>query len=375
MPAASGGFEFQRLHGMGEKLYEALLGELPDLACRVYAPVGRHRDLLAYLVRRLLENGANSSFVALAADPSVPIAHSLRGRRIGSQRRSSAPSQHAVAARSLSAGAAQFGRHRIRRPQSLDGLLADFRAGLPREPAVPSSPASRASGTRARRAFADRRQRDRQRAAMPPGDAAAAMAAAAAGFAAWARTPVDARAAALERAADLPRSRTRPTFSRCSRPKAARRSTTRVAEIREAVDYCLYYAAQARSAARRQAMPGPTGESNVLLYRGRGLFVCISPWNFPLAIFLGQVDRGTRRRQCRRGETGRTDAARRRARRCFAAPRRHSATALHFVPGDGEVGAALVADPRVAGVAFTGSTEVAWRINRALAAKTARSCR
>jgi RHH-type proline utilization regulon transcriptional repressor/proline dehydrogenase/delta 1-pyrroline-5-carboxylate dehydrogenase len=144
-----------------------------------------------------------------------------------------------------------------------------------------------------------------------------------------------------------------------------------VSEVREAVDYCRYYAAEARRALVPQSMPGPTGESNELGYRGRGVFVCISPWNFPLAIFLGQVTAALAAGNAvvakPAEQTPLVAAEAVRLLHEAGVPR----TALHLLPGDGKVGAALVADPRVAGVAFTGSTEVARLINRALAAKDA----
>jgi RHH-type proline utilization regulon transcriptional repressor/proline dehydrogenase/delta 1-pyrroline-5-carboxylate dehydrogenase len=142
-----------------------------------------------------------------------------------------------------------------------------------------------------------------------------------------------------------------------------------LAELREAVDYCRYYAAQARDCLAAQPMPGPTGESNLLRYRGRGVFVCISPWNFPLGIFLGQVSAAL--------VAGNSVVAKPAEQTPLVAARAvallHEAgvplSALHFVPGDGAVGASLVADPRAAGVVFTGSTEVGRTINQALAAK------
>src|SRR6202000_569001 len=144
-----------------------------------------------------------------------------------------------------------------------------------------------------------------------------------------------------------------------------------VSEVREAVDYCRYYAAQARSALAPQVLPGPTGESNTLRYRGRGVFVCISPWNFPLAIFLGQIAAAL--------VAGNAVVAKPAEQTPLIAALTvallHEAgvpnTALHLLPGDGKVGANLVADPRTAGVCFTGSTEVGRAINRALAAKNA----
>ena len=204
------------------------------------------------------------------------------------------------------------------------------------------------------------------------GDAAiarAAMAAAAAGFPAWSATPAAERAAALERAADRLEQERGPLLALLQN-EGGKTLDDALAELREAADYCRYYAAQARTALAPQAMPGPTGESNLLRYRGRGVFVCISPWNFPLAIFLGQVTGAL--------AAGNTVVAKPAEQTPLVAARAVAllhdagvpATALHLVPGDGKVGAFLVADRDVAGVAFTGSTEVGQAINRALAQKS-----
>jgi RHH-type transcriptional regulator, proline utilization regulon repressor / proline dehydrogenase / delta 1-pyrroline-5-carboxylate dehydrogenase len=363
-------FEFQRLYGMGEALYEALLAELPEAACRVYAPVGGHRDLLAYLVRRLLENGANSSFVSVAADPSVPIADILRrpqsfiaGPHAARNGKIPLPRDIYLPERRGAAGI-EFGDR-----ASLDVLLDEVRAGVrPSNSAVPLIDGIALPG--------------RERPVISPIDGQtigtvreaddaiviSAMAAAAAGFPAWAATPIDERAAALERAADrLEVNRGR--LLALLQSEAGKTLEDALAELHEAVDYCRYYAAQARTALAPQPMPGPTGESNELRYRGRGVFVCISPWNFPLAIFLGQVTAALVAGNAivaKPAEQTPLIAA-------LAVALLHDAgvppSALHLVPGDGAVGASLVADPRVAGVAFTGSTETGRAINRALAAK------
>jgi RHH-type transcriptional regulator, proline utilization regulon repressor / proline dehydrogenase / delta 1-pyrroline-5-carboxylate dehydrogenase len=364
------GYEFQRLHGMGEALYDALLAELPSAACRVYAPVGGHRDLLAYLVRRLLENGANSSFVSVAADKSVPIEYILRRPQSQIADPGDARNRHIPLPRDLyqperrnSAGV-EFGDS-----AALSALIAEVRAGtassaeaaplvdgfaLPgRERAVVSPIDGRAVGT------------------VREADATivdAAMSAAEAGFPAWAATPLVERAAALERAADrLEVNRGR--IIALLQSEAGKTLDDALAELREAADYCRYYAAQARSALAPQAMPGPTGESNELRYRGRGVFVCISPWNFPLAIFLGQVSAALVAGNAvvaKPAEQTPLVAA-------LAIVLLHQSgvplTALHLVTGDGAVGASLVAHAGVAGVVFTGSTEVGRTINRVLAAK------
>jgi RHH-type transcriptional regulator, proline utilization regulon repressor / proline dehydrogenase / delta 1-pyrroline-5-carboxylate dehydrogenase len=364
------GFEFQRLYGMGEALYEALLAELPGAACRVYAPVGGHRDLLAYLVRRLLENGANSSFVSVAADPNVPIAEILHrpASRIGGaqqarNRRIPRPRDIYLPEHDGSAGV-EFGNR-----ASLEALLRDVRDGIGTPvtaaplldgvalPGIERAITSPIDGTPI--------------GAVGEADAAivgAAMAAAAAGFPAWAAMPVGERAAVLDRAAarlEVNRGR----LIALLQSEGGKTLDDALAEVREAVDYCRYYAAQARIALTPQPMPGPTGESNELRYRGRGVFVCISPWNFPLAIFLGQITAALVAGNAvvaKPAEQTPLIAA-------LAVELLHAAgvppTVLHLVPGDGAIGAALVADPRVGGVAFTGSTEVGRAINRALAAK------
>jgi RHH-type transcriptional regulator, proline utilization regulon repressor / proline dehydrogenase / delta 1-pyrroline-5-carboxylate dehydrogenase len=365
------GYEFQRLHGMGEALYEALLNELPDAACRVYAPVGGHRDLLAYLVRRLLENSANSSFVSIAADPSVPIEEILRRPQSAIASPRDARNKKIPLPRDLyqpervNSSGVEFGER-----ASLEALLADVRAGTTAghvadpladgialvgiERPVTSPIDGRAVGV------------------VREGDDAivrAAMAAADAGFPSWAAKPCDGRAAALERAADLLEAN-RGALLALLQDEGGKTLDDAVAEVREAVDYCRYYAARARTRLAPHLLPGPTGESNELRYRGRGVFVCISPWNFPLAIFLGQVTAAL--------AAGNAVVAKPAEQTPLIAARAvallHQAgvprTALHLVPGDGAVGASLVADRRTAGVCFTGSTAVGRSINQSLAANS-----
>jgi RHH-type proline utilization regulon transcriptional repressor/proline dehydrogenase/delta 1-pyrroline-5-carboxylate dehydrogenase len=364
------GYEFQRLYGMGEALYDTLLAEFPAAACRVYAPVGGHRDLLGYLVRRLLENGANSSFVSVAADPSVPVDEILRRpqRRIAAAteaRNPKIPLPCDIYPDRRGAAGVEFGAR-----ASLDALIAEVRAGAAAAPvrAAPLVDGVELPGIeRVLHSPID----ERAIGTVLEADAAivgAAMAAAEAGFPAWAATPVEARAVVLERAADkLEHNRGR--ILALLQNEAGKTLEDALAELREAVDYCRYYAAQARLSLAPQTMPGPTGESNVLRYRGRGVFVCISPWNFPLAIFLGQVTAAL--------AAGNSVVAKPAPQTPLVAAHAvallHQAgippAALHLVPGDGAVGADLVADLRVAGVAFTGSTEVGRAINRALAAK------
>ena len=330
-------YEFQRLHGMGEALYEGLIKDEPGVACRVYAPVGGHRDLLAYLVRRLLENGANSSFVSIAADPSVPVSTILRRPQdwiadASHARHPRIPLPRDLYADRKNSAGVEFGDR-----ASLEALLAGVRNAAPLQQAKGETVAGALSG-------------------------------AAEGFAAWNSTPIVERAAALERVADL-YEQNRDALLAVLQTEGGKTLDDAVAEVREAVDFCRYYAAQARRTLVPEIMPGPTGETNELHHRGRGVFVCISPWNFPLAIFTGQVVAALAAGNAviaKPAEQTPQIAA-------IAVRLMHDAgiapSALHLAIGDGKTGAALVADARVAGVAFTGSTEVAWSINRALAAK------
>ncbi|MBW7947894.1 MAG: bifunctional proline dehydrogenase/L-glutamate gamma-semialdehyde dehydrogenase PutA [Pseudorhodoplanes sp.] len=371
--AAAGGvagFEFQRLHGMGEALYEELLAEMPQAACRIYAPVGGHRDLLAYLVRRLLENGANTSFVSVAADRSVPMAAILK--RPWQWIPTPAEARHPKIARpgDLYAPARRNSRGvEFGHAGSLDALRQGVSAAAGGAPQAASL-------------IAGRRSAGKARAVLSPIDASlvgqviegdevtatAAVGAALAGFASWSAQPVEERAALLERAADALESH-RDRLIALLQSEGGKTLDDALAEWREAVDYCRYYAAQARCTLAPEMMPGPTGETNELRYRGRGVFVCISPWNFPLAIFLGQAAAAL--------VAGNSVVAKPAEQTPLVADLAvtllHGAgiapQALHLVPGDGKVGAALVADPRIAGVAFTGSTAVGHVINRALAAK------
>ena len=338
-----GGYEFQRLHGMGEALYAQLSADRPELAYRTYAPVGSHRDLLAYLVRRLLENGANSSFVALAADNAVSIETLLRRPAdiIGAANRAchadiALPADLYQPLRKNSRGI-EFGER-----TALGKLVADIAAERP--PATAIAPAA-------------------------PAQAATAVAAACAGFPGWSATSAAQRAEMLERAAELLEKR-KARFIALLQSEGGKTLDDSVSEVREAIDFCRYYAAQGRKLfGAGEVMPGPTGESNLLRLRGRGVFVAISPWNFPLAIFSGQVTAALMAGNAvvakPAEQTPRIAAEAVKVLHEAGVP----ASALHLVQGGGKIGAALVAHPAIAGVVFTGSTEVARAINRALAAK------
>ncbi len=365
------GFELQRLHGMGEALYAQLAEDHPQIACRTYAPVGSHRDLLAYLVRRLLENGANSSFVALAADDAVPVANLLRRPAdiIGAASNARHPNIPLPAdlyrpKRQNSRGL-EFGDQ-----AALRSLLTAVRAEA--GPVAATSLIGGKAPSRVARQLASPIDPSISIGSVTEAtaeDTSAAMAAAHAGFSVWSRTPAATRANHLDRAADLLEQRA-PRFIALLQCEGGKTLDDAVSEVREAVDFCRYYAAQGRDLfGAGQIMPGPTGESNELALRGRGVFVAISPWNFPLAIFTGQITAALMA-----GNTVVAKPAEQTPLIAFEAVRLlHEAgvpsSALHLLPGDGRIGADLVAHPDVAGVVFTGSTEVARAINRALAAK------
>ena len=337
---ASRDFEFQRLHGMGEGLFERLVRE-DGYKCRTYAPVGGHRDLLAYLVRRLLENGANSSFVhqladasvsdeTLLADPAVKIA------AVGGTPHPSIPLPVRLYgdSRDNSAGI----------DLADEVVLARVAGG------VASAPLSRAAASAA----------SRER-----GEVAQAVETASAAFPAWSTTPVATRAAALDRLADL-LERDRERLMAICVHEARKTIPDALAEVREAVDFCRYYAAEARAKFVTQTLPGPTGERNELRLEGRGVFACIAPWNFPLAIFLGQVTAALVAGNTVVAKPAPQTPAIAAAAVALAHEAGIPAGALQLVTGGGDVGDALVRDPRVMGVAFTGSTATARRIARAL---------
>lgn len=325
-------FEFQRLHGMGDGLYEDLVRN-EGYHCRIYAPVGGHQDLLAYLVRRLLENGANSSFVHQLADEHVtdddlladPVA---RVRAVGGTRHSAIPLPVDL-----------FGDRRNSGGEDLQdrNILADVAADVSAYP-LPALPAP------------------------PAGDA---IATAQSAYAAWSDLGLDGRAEKLERLADLLEANRHALMA--TLVKEARKTLPdALGEVREAVDFCRYYAQQARTGLQPVDLPGPTGERNVLRYAGRGVWVCIAPWNFPLANFLGQIPAAL--------VTGNTVVAKpapqtpRIAAQVLALAWEAGIpeNALVLAVGGPEVGAALIANPAIAGVAFTGSTSTAKTIARAL---------
>ena len=366
------GFEFQRLHGMGEALYDNLLSGNERIACRIYAPVGGYRDLLAYLVRRLLENGANSSFVAVAGDKNVPIRSLLErpAERLGlgkgvSARHNQIPMPDGLYGARKNSSGLEFG-HR----ETLDALLVRVDSKAAKVDATPLAPGATGQGE-ARPVLSPS---DRSRVVgsvrdAAPADVDRAFAAATKGFAKWSRRPVDERALCLDKMGDA-LEENRDRFLALLSAEAGKTLDDGIAEIREAIDFCRYYAAEARRQfTAPESMPGPTGETNRLMWRGRGVFACISPWNFPLAIFLGQVSAALVA-----GNAVIAKPAPQTPLVAFEAVKLfHQAgvpqDVLFLLPGGPEIGAAITAHPKLAGLAFTGSTATAKAINRTLADK------
>ena len=367
-------FEFQRLHGMGESLYDQVVSPGADgVPCRIYAPTGSHEDLLPYLVRRLLENGANTSFVNRIVDDNMPLdallddpVETVRALSSKPHPRISLPIDMFGAARKnangidLSDPAAliPLGEAMEKATQaswSAAPLIAGGTAGKGGETVFDPSDRRRAIGTLREATEAD---------------VDAALTAAVAAAPRWNATPADERAACLERMADLMEAHTAELMAMCTR-EAGKSVRDGIAEIREAVDFCRYYALRARADfAEPEVLPGPTGEHNQIALHGRGVFVCISPWNFPLAIYCGQITAALAAGNAVISKPAeQTPLIAHRAVQLL-----HEAgvpkDVVQLLPGRGEtVGAKLVADPRIGGVAFTGSTETARLINRILAGR------
>jgi RHH-type proline utilization regulon transcriptional repressor/proline dehydrogenase/delta 1-pyrroline-5-carboxylate dehydrogenase len=329
-------FEFQRLHGMGEGLYEPLVRE-EGYACRIYAPVGGHRDLLAYLVRRLLENGANTSFVHQLVDEHLSDSQILADPVAKIEAAGGAPHPAIPLPRDLYAPDRR----------NSQGLDLNDRLEL-----------DRVRGAVAR-APNERTKRGGVRAAQ------AALGRALTGFPAWSQRSLEDRATIIEQLGDL-LERERDSLMALAVQEGRKTIPDALAEVREAADYCRYYASQARRYLQPVELPGPTGERNVLRMEGRGAWICIAPWNFPLAIFLGQVTAalvaGNSVVAKPAPQTPRVAA--------LAVELAHRAgvpkNALMLAVGGPDVGAALVDDPRIAGVAFTGSTATGKVIARSL---------
>lgn len=368
------GFEFQRLHGMGEPLFHQITGRGDGkYPCRVYAPVGSHQDLLPYLVRRLLENGANTNFVNRLQNDAVPIDEMLQDPIEYMRAQTSKPHPKIPLPDNM------FGtsRKNSRGIEFANGAVSDDLLTKIAAQADKTWTAAPVIGGSARKGDAqnvfDPANTSRQIGSVIFADkesCGVALHTAQESFTAWNATPAATRADALMRMADLMEENMAELMALCVR-EAGKTLPDALAEVREAVDFCRYYATEGRKHfGAPEVLPGPTGESNTLQMEGRGVFLCISPWNFPLAIFIGQVSAAL--------VAGNTVIAKPAEQTSLIAQRAVdlmykagiAKDALTFLPATGEItGQYLVNDPRIAGVAFTGSTEVAQIINRALAAR------
>lgn len=371
----NGDYEFQRLHGMDKELYaliEAAGGS--SAPCRIYAPVGSHEDLLAYLVRRLLENGANTSFVNrildekspvedIIADPATALNNipekphpriPLPGDIFGGARRNSLgvdlidPASLRALARDMKDATRPW-----RADPVIAGAVTTLGPGGSGKPVINPAFTSSSPGLVVE---------------ATAGDVARAVEIAVRAASKWDAVLASDRATCLEKAADMMEERRAELMAMCVR-EAGKTIPDAIAEVREAVDFCRYYADRGRQDfSRPEQMPGPTGESNRVTLHGRGVFACISPWNFPLAIFTGQVVAAL--------AAGNAVVAKPAEQTPLIAARAvdilHRAgvpgDVLHYLPGGGaSLGAPLAANPGISGVCFTGSVETAHTINRVLA--------
>ncbi|MCK9606638.1 MAG: bifunctional proline dehydrogenase/L-glutamate gamma-semialdehyde dehydrogenase PutA [Methylomonas sp.] len=362
------GFEFQRLHGMGQPLYDQLLETYPRLNCRVYAPVGSYKDLLPYLVRRLLENGANTSFIHQIENPAVSPEILCRDP-VETLRQDEAPTIALPAdlfapQRQNSAG---LNLTDLQLLQQWQTELAKLNGKTLQ--AAPLLGGQTYSGDTVTVCSPfDRTAVVGQVTCSSPQAIERALDQATQAFADWRLCPAQTRANYLVKAAELLEQQRLELAALCVR-EGGRTLSDALAEIREAVDLCRYYAAGAIELfGQPQQLPGPTGEENCLWQYGRGVFVCISPWNFPVAIFIGQIAAALAA-----GNTVIAKPALQTSLTGMACVRLlHQAgvpsEVLHFLPGEGPVlGKQLLSDNRVAGVAFTGSSATARKINLQLA--------
>ncbi|MGL9717956.1 MAG: bifunctional proline dehydrogenase/L-glutamate gamma-semialdehyde dehydrogenase PutA [Wolbachia sp.] len=370
------GFEFQRLHGMGKGLYDYAMSELAtSINCRIYAPVGKHSDLLPYLIRRLLENGANSSFVnqindsnvkieELVSDPlekaksleyephpNIPLPQDIFGE--GRKNSLGMDISDSVTVSQFANDIKEFSEKKWQVGPIIDGesLFDGAKFTEVVNPAHLENVIGEVSNTTTDQALS-------------------AIEIAHSAFAQWQNVSAEERAKLLERAADLLEERMKELIYILI-VEAGKVLSDAIAEVREAVDFLRYYAIIAKNGLNNwKKLPGPTGEDNFIFFEGRGVFLCISPWNFPLAIFIGQVSAALAA-----GNAVLAKPAEQTPIIAYEAVRiLHEAgipkNVLHLIPGDGQyLGKTLVPDNRISGVAFTGSTQTAQIINRMLASR------
>ncbi len=366
--------EYQRLHGMGDSLYDTIMEQNPGMVVRIYAPVGPHKDLLPYLVRRLLENGANSSFVHKLLDSDTPVnelvEHPMKTasgyEKYANSKIPLPPQMYGDRTNSLGLNMNIHSQaddfiaavQQYRDKQWQGGPIVDGKTVETDHHVSITSPQETAKQA-GRIYWGDKKLSEK------------ALQSANAAYKSWRDVPTEERAQCLEKFADLMEANRNELIALCS-VEAGKGLQDGIDEVREAVDFCRYYANQARELMGKPIqLPGPTGEDNELFVEGRGTFICISPWNFPLAIFVGQVAAAL--------VTGNSVIAKPAEQTGLIAYRAVQlaleagipGNVLHFMPGSGaEVGSYLTSQEDIGGVCFTGSTYTAQAINRALAART-----
>lgn len=364
-------FEFQRLHGMGQELYDEVMARYQGTSVRIYAPVGAHKDLLPYLVRRLLENGANTSFVHKLVDPSTPV-----------EQLSSHPINDVKLNKTFANSLIKKPRDIFPERENAHGTNLNIRSE--REPFLAGLDKFKADKLHAATLINGQDQKSAEvKDVCSPFDhsnvigtvamadvetAKKAITEAKASWQAWSKKSVDYRADILHKIADSLEENKHELIALCAL-EAGRSLQDGIDEIREAVDFCRYYAENARSQWGKDLhMPGPTGETNLLKITGRGVFFCVSPWNFPIAIFTGQIVAAL--------VAGNAVIAKPADQTNLVAYKTmklmHKAgvpeNVLHLLCGRGSVaGQAIIEDERIDGICFTGSTETAKHVNRTIA--------
>lgn len=342
-------FEFQCLHGMGDSLYDNIVGEEQlNMPCRIYAPVGGHEHLLAYLVRRLLENGANTSFVNRILDEQTPIEELVRDPVEKTQELTEVPHPQIPRPPFI------YGKERpnsigidLSNDSDTSVLLAEIDAILPNLLEKMKKGINKTN----------------------PKDIEQILENAAIAAKKWESLPLETRCQCLEKMAELLESQ-KPLFIALLVKEGGKAVQDAISEVREAIDYCWYYSARVREDFQVLNLPGPTGEHNQMTLRGRGVIACISPWNFPLAIFLGQVTAGI--------ASGNAVIAKPASQTPFIAY--HAIELLHkagapeglvqlLIGSGADIGNILSDDKRISGIMFTGSTETARGINQRIAAR------
>lgn len=369
------GFMFQRLHGMGEQLYNQILTH--DIPVSVYAPVGTYKYLLAYLVRRLLENGANSSFVNKVYDRNIAIDDLIRNP-VDEVQSNRGKHYHPLIPLPLDLYKQRRNSHGLdlSEDKPVQPLLNHMEAMADKthDAACIINGTAMQSGAVSNNLNPSNRHDVIGKVYEADKDMIdTAYTALHKAFQSWNATPIETRAAILEKIADLYEENTLDLMNLVIR-EAGKTIPDAIAEIREAVDFCRYYAVEARKHFTEQELEGPTGERNTLRLEGRGIFACISPWNFPLAIFTGQVVAALVAGNCVIAKPAEQTPAI----ATFAIQLMLKAglpnTVIALIHGGGSIGETIIKHDRLGGVAFTGSTAAAKSIHRALAAKDGPIC-